>query len=202
MRKFTVLLFVVLALCACAAAQMPIPHFEIPRNELYFGYAYQDAGTNGIQALSNRVGDNINVERTSLNGFDFQYAHYLQNHFGIILDIARTTNNQVNSTGIKLTRTSYMAGPAYRVHQWGFLSLSTHALGGVDKDYFTSNPSNSGSLLNYDSWDGMAAAGVTLDGNLSRHVGVRLGQADYLYTHHYSTNQSSFRYTAGVVVRF
>jgi hypothetical protein len=46
------------------------------------------------------------------------------------------------------------------------------------------------------------AAGATVDGNLSRHLGIRLAQVDYVITDHYSSIQSGFRYTGGVVIRF
>jgi hypothetical protein len=47
-----------------------------------------------------------------------------------------------------------------------------------------------------------AAAGVSVDGNLSRHVAIRLAQVDYLYTRNWGTSQTSVRLAAGVVVRF
>ena len=57
------------------------------------------------------------------------------------------------------------------------------------------------------SFHGFAMApGVGLDWNVTHHVGLRLGQVDYLLTRMpTSTNQvtwNNFRYSAGVVFRF
>jgi len=167
---------------------------------MYIGYAFEHSQTSGISKLSQ--GD-VNVDSTSLNGVAFEYAHYLQNHLGFILDLAHESKSKVNSTGIKLTHSSYMAGPAYRVHHWGFFSASVHALGGVEHSVFTSPQGGPGNFsIVYDSWGGAAAAGGAVEGNLSPHIGVRLAQVDYVFAHHYSSNESSFRYSGGVVFRF
>jgi hypothetical protein len=94
----------------------------------------------------------------------------------------------------------YLAGPSYRLRRYGFFSSAVHALAGVDHAVFTYPVSYS--AFDYASTEFAAAAGVSVDGNLSRHVGIRLAQADYIYTHHYGTSQNSFRYMGGVVVRF
>jgi hypothetical protein len=172
-------------------AQMEPAPLEVPKTEFYIGYAYQRADTSG---------SNI-VNSTNLNGFALEASHYLKNiNLGFTFDIGRTTNSRVNSTGIKYTRTSYMAGPTYRIHKIGFFTANVHALAGVDRDNF--HVPEPGTVIIYQSTDAAAAAGVTLDGNLSRHLGIRVAQIDYLYTHHDNTSQGSFRYTGGVVVRF
>jgi hypothetical protein len=116
------------------------------------------------------------------------------------VDIAHTVNSKVDSTGIKYKRTSYMAGPTYRIHRIGFLTANVHALAGVDRDDFT--VPEPGTVIDTKDTSLAIAGGVTVDGNLSRHLGIRLGQVDVLYTNHYNANQVSFRYTGGVVIRF
>lgn len=191
MRKFTVLFVCVLVLGAVAMAQMEAPRLEVPKTEFYLGYAYQHADTSGSKI----------VDSTNLNGFAFEFSHYLKTHnLGFTFDINRTTNSRVNSTGIKYTRTTYLVGPTYRFHDIGFLTVNVHALAGVDRDNF--DVTVPGSVVYYKNTDAAAAAGVTVDGNLSRHLGIRLGQIDYLYTNHNNGSQGSFRYTGGVVVRF
>jgi hypothetical protein len=191
MRKFTVLFVCVLVFGAVAMAQMEPPPLEVPKTELFLGYAYQHADT---------AGSNI-VSSTNLNGFAFNASHYLKNsNLGFIFDIGRTTNSRVNSTGIKYTRTSYMAGPSYRLHNIGFVTANVHALVGIDRDDF--EVPEPGTIISYKNTDLAAGAGVTVDGNLSRHLGVRLAQVDYIYTNHNSSSQGSFRYAGGVVVRF
>jgi hypothetical protein len=180
-----------LLLGAAAMAQMEPAPLEVPKSEFYIGYAYQHADTSGSNIVSS----------TNLNGFAFEFSHYLKNmNLGLTVDVGRTTNSRVDSTGIKYTRTSYMAGPTYRIHKIGFFTANVHALAGVDRDNF--DVPEPGTVIFVQSTDAAALAGVTLDGNLSRHLGIRVAQIDYLYTHHDSTNQGSFRYTGGVVVRF
>jgi len=191
MRNFTVLLVCMLLLGAAAMAQMEPAPLEVPKSEFYIGYAYQHADTSGSNIVSS----------TNLNGFAFEFSHYLKNmNLGLTVDVGRTTNSRVDSTGIKYTRTSYMSGPTYRIHKIGFFTANVHALAGVDRDNF--DVPEPGTVIFVQSTDAAALAGVTLDGNLSRHLGIRVAQIDYLYTHHDSTNQGSFRYTGGVVVRF
>jgi hypothetical protein len=191
MRKFTILLVSLLAFGAFALAQMEPKPMEIPKTEFFLGYAYQRAGTSGSNV----------VDSTNLNGFAFEFSHYFHsNNLGYTVDISRGSNKAVDSTGIKYVRTSYLAGPTYRLHGAGFFTPSVHALAGIDHDDFTVPQTNT--TIDYKSNDFAAAAGVSFDGNLSRHLAVRIAQVDYLYTHHYGTNQSSFRYSGGIVARF
>jgi hypothetical protein len=198
MCKFTVLFLTVLVSGTFALAQMEPPKpLVVPNTEFFGGYSYQHAGTSGIDVVS---GGAVNVNSTNLNGFAFEFSHYLHSKFGYTIDISRNSNNAVDSTGIKHARTSYMAGPSYRLRTTGFFTPSVHALAGIDHDDFTV-PQGS-TVIDYTSNDFAAAAGVAFDANLSRHLAVRVAQVDYLYTRHYSGNQSSFRYSGGIVARF
>jgi hypothetical protein len=190
MRKFTVIFICVLAFGALAWAQMEPKPLEVPKTEFFLGYAFQYADTSGSNV----------VDSTKLNGFAIGFSHYFHSNFGYTIDISRTSNKAVDSTGIKYVRTSYMAGPSYRLHGIGFFTPSVHALAGIDRDDFTVPQVST--TFDYRNTDAAAAAGVTFDGNLSRHLAVRLAQVDYLYTRHYGTNQSSFRYSGGIVARF
>ena len=190
MRKFAVLFICVLAFGALAWAQMEPQPIEIPKTEIFLGYAYQYADTSGSNIASS----------TNLKGFAVEFSHYFHNNFGYTIDISRGSNKAVDSTGIKYVRTSYMAGPTYRLHTLGFFTPSIHALAGVDRDDFT--VPQIGTTFDFRSTDAAAAAGVAFDGTLSRHLAIRVAQVDYVYTHHYNTNQSSFRYSGGLVVRF
>jgi hypothetical protein len=199
MRKLTVLLASILVLSAYAAAQMERKPMEIPKTELFIGYAYQHADTSGTYAGTQTI---VSTESTNLNGFAFEFSRYVHGNLGYTIDLARDSNKSVDSTGLRYVRTSYMGGPSYRLHQHGFLTPSVHVLAGVDHGVFTVPEPNIGTSFTYANTEFAAAGGVTFDGNLSRHLAMRLAQVDYLYTHHYGTNQSSFRYAGGVVVRF
>jgi len=175
-----------------------LPKLELPRNEASIGYAHEYADLNGI--ASGSLGTATN-NSTGLNGFAFEFSHYLHNKLGLTIDIARESNKKVSSTGIGYERISYLAGPTYRLPDYGFFSPSVHLLAGVDHSELTVQQSLPATFTFIDT-QFAALAGATLDGNLSRHLAIRMAQLDYVYSHHYSTNQNSFRYTGGVVVRF
>ncbi len=142
------------------------------------------------------------MNSTNLNGFAFEFSHYLHSNLGYMVDLSRGSNSAVDSTGTKYVRSTYMAGPSYRLHNFLFFTPSVHALAGIDHDDFTV-PNSSAGIFNLTATLILPLPRAsTFDGNLSRHFAVRLAQVDYLYTHNYGTNQSSFRYTGGLVVRF
>jgi hypothetical protein len=202
MRKFAVVAAFVLAFGVFASAQMEQPLFEIPKTEVALGYAYQYASLAGFTAGTSGF---VTESTTSLNGFALEFSHYLpHNKLGFTIDISHDSKSNLLGTGDQYSRSTYLAGATYRVHRYGFLSTSVHALAGVDHGTFTvPNPPNGpGISLSFGNTEFAALAGGTLDGNLSRHIAIRLVQADYLYTNHYSTSQSSFRYSGGVVLRF
>jgi hypothetical protein len=172
-------------------AQLETKPVEVPKTEFYIGYAFLHADTSGSNIVSS----------TNLNGFAFEFSHYMHSHnLGFTIDLARTSNSKVDSTGIKYLRTSYMAGPTYRIHNIGFFTANVHALAGIDRDDFTVPQTST--TIDYRNTDLAAAVGATVDGNLSRHLALRVAQVDYIYTNHNNTNQGSFRYTGGVVARF
>jgi hypothetical protein len=197
MRKFAAVFVFVLVCGAFAMAQLEAKLFDIPKTELSFGYAYQRAGLSGGLAAT----DNIVTENsTNLNGFAFEVSHYLHGNIGVTVDVARDSNKAVDPTGIGYVRMSYVAGPSYRLHRYGFFSPSVHVLAGVD--HATFNVPAGGTVFSFRDTDLAVVAGGTLDGNLTPHLAIRLAQVDYVYTQHYGTNQSSFRYVGGIVVRF
>jgi hypothetical protein len=198
MRKFAVVTVFVLVLGSFAVAQIEQKPFEVPRTEFFIGYAHEYADLSG--SFSGTLGT-VFGNSTGLNGFAFEASHFLHNNLGFTVDIARTSNKRLDPTGIGYVRTSYLAGPNYRLPRYGFFSPSVHVLAGIDHGVFTV-PENLPSTFTFGNTEFAAAAGATLDGNLSRHVAIRLVQVDYLYSHHYGENQNSFRYAGGVVLRF
>jgi len=198
MRRLIVLIMTVLVFGVCGFAQLEPKPIEVPKTELFLGYAYEHADTSG----SSRVVTSTDLTGINLNGFSFEFAHYLRNsNLGFMVDVSRISNSKVDSTGIKYVSTSYLAGPSYRFHTVGFFIANVHALAGVDHAEFTVPESNP-TTLDFKNTDFAAAVGAGVDGNLSRHVGIRVAQVDYVYSNHYNSNQGSFRYTGGVVLRF
>ena len=190
-----------LLFCAMGMAQMEPKLFDIPKNEISFGYSYQHADLSGSQAPT---GGNVTESSAGLSGFAIGFSHYLSNtlggNAGITLEVSHVTNSAIDAAGDGYTRTSFLGGPTYRLHRNGFFSPAIHVLGGVDHATFT--VPTTASTLSFTDTDFAIAGGGTVDGNLSKHLAVRLAQVDYLYSHHYGNSQSSFRYIGGIVLRF
>ena len=194
MRKFAAVFMFILVCGVFAVAQMEPTLFEIPKTEVSFGYAYQHASSiipnNGL----------VTQTSTNLSGFAFEFSHYLHGNLGFTVDVARDSNKAVDPEGDGYVRTTYVGGPTYRLHRYGFFSPSLHVLAGVDRATF--NIAGGSAVFSAHDTDFAALAGGTLDGNLTKHLAIRLAQVDYLYTHNYGTNQSSYRYLGGIVFRF
>lgn len=202
MRKSAVVFIFTLFFCAMGMAQMEPKLFDIPKNEISFGYSYQHADLSGAFIATQ---GNVTESSAGLSGFAIGYSHYLSKAFGgnagITLELSHVTNSAIDVAGDGYTRTSFMGGPTYRLHRHGFFSPAVHVLGGVDHATFNV-PTTAPATLSFIDTDFCIAGGVTVDGNLSKHLAVRLAQVDYLYSHHYGDSQSSFRYIGGIVLRF
>jgi hypothetical protein len=186
----TCVLAVLLVVACCTV-------FAVPKSEIYVGYAWQHAGLNGSLAATQGL---VTQSSAGLQGFALGYARYFVKNIGFATEISRVSNGALDPTGIGYTRTSYLGGPSVRLHRYGFFSPSVHVLAGVDHASF--KVPASGTVFNFSDTDFAVLAGGVLDGNLSRHLAVRLVQGDYLHTSHYGQSQSSFRYSGGVVIRF
>jgi len=200
MRKFAAV-FVFVQLCGLFAMAQQEPLFAVPKTEISFGYAYLHAG--GIVPSDTQASQIVSQDSTGMNGIAFQFSHYLHymnGNLGFTIDVALNSNKPFDANGDGYTTQSYTAGPSYRLHRYGFFSPSIHALAGVShSDLTVAVP---GSVFSLTDTDFAALAGGAVDGNLTPHIAIRLAQVDYEYTHHYSANQSSFRYLGGVVIRF
>lgn len=195
MRKYAAVAVMVVVLCALASAQMEHKPLVIPNNELFFGYSYLTTTTSGP-----KVDPSLVYNRTGLNGVSFEYADYFAGRYGAMLQMYHGSNSQVDRTGVKYSATNYLVGPTARVYQHGFWLGSAHLLGGVE--HATYKVPYTATTLIYSDWRVAAGGGVTVDGTLSRHVGVRLAQVDYLFSNHYKSTQSGLRYTGGLTIRF
>jgi len=79
MRKVTIVAVFMLVFGSLALAQIEPKAFEVPKTEFFIGYAYQYADTSGTYAGTSNT---VPVSSTSLNGFGFEFAHYLHGNFG------------------------------------------------------------------------------------------------------------------------
>ena len=206
MRKLAAIVVVLLLCGAWAAAQQepplePQPRLEEPSSELFGGYDREHADLSGSTAPTLGA---VTQGTTALNGFAIEFSHYffplLKGHMGAIVEVSRVSNGAVDDTGIGYVRTRFVAGPTYRFRRTGFFVASIHGLAGVDRATFTV-PFGFTEVTFRDT--GLAlVGGGSVDGILSRHLAVRLAQLDFVYTHHYDVNQTSFRYIGGIMVRF
>jgi opacity protein-like surface antigen len=197
MRTCAFAVLLVLFCSTFAAAQIEEELFEVPNTELYGGYAYQHAGLDGSLTATQGL---VNKDTANLQGFTIGFSHYFWKNLGVAVDVSRVTKSSLDATGIKYTRSNYVGGPTFRLRRFGFFSPSVHVMAGVDRATF--EVPSAGTVLKFRDTDFAILGGGTLDGNLSRHLAVRLVQLDYLHTRHYGTSQSAIRYTGGIVVRF
>ena len=179
MRKCILAVLLAAACSTFAAAQMPQNIFEVPKSEIYGGYAWQHAE---LTSPLSGAGNPITQKTASLRGFAVGYAHYLFKNLGFALEVSRVSNGALDVTGIGYTRTSYVGGPTIRLHRYGFFSPAIHVMAGIDHASLKI-PSN-GTVSPYTDTDVAVLAGGVLDGNLSRHPSGRLVQADYLSPRH------------------
>jgi hypothetical protein len=197
MRKIAAAVLWILCFGAFAFGQEGAKEFRVPNSEISASFAYEHAGLAGSSAPTHGA---VRQGSANLHDFAFGFSHYFYGRAGFTAEIAHVSNSAIDPTGISYVRTSFLAGPTVRLHRYGFFSPSVHVLGGVDRATFT--VPNVGSTFTFQNTDFAIAGGGTVDGNLSPRLAVRLAQVDYLYTHHYGTGQSSFRYLAGLVFRF
>lgn len=197
MRNCVLAALLAIACTTLAAAQTDQPIFTIPNSEIFAGYAWQHAGLGGALAATQ---GQVTEDSASLKGFDIAYTRYFRKNLGLTAEISRVSNGALDPTGIGYTRSSYVGGPSVRLHRYGFFSPALHVLAGVD--HATFKVPSGGTVFKYSNTDVAVLAGGVLDGNLSRHLAIRLIQADYLFTNHYGQSQSAFRYCGGIVLRF
>lgn len=201
MRKL-VCLFAVLLLAAIAVAQE-----TASRAEVFGGYSYLRNSSNGF------------------NGWEGEGTAYLNKYFGATADITgeyRSPSLSLLGTGLTGTANqhlyNYFFGPTVRA-PLGKNAVFAHALFGAARSSLNAGVSLPiiGGLstdVNSATAFGMALGGG-FDIGISPHLALRPAQVDYVYTRFSALDalssglststaghQNSFRYSAGVVIRF
>jgi opacity protein-like surface antigen len=201
MRRFAVM-------AAMALLPVVLMAQESPKTEVYGGYSYlRNSGSN-------------------FNGWSTQATANFTPHFGLTADFSgnyRTRGAFSPITGLAFSADqrlyTFMAGPTLR-GDFGKFSLFGHGLFGAARSSLGAGftlPILGGLSRSLTSATAFAMAwGGGVDIGLSRHVAIRAGQVDYLYTrfspmdalstglltNSLSGHQNSFRYSAGIVFRF
>jgi hypothetical protein len=181
---------------SCIALSPRASSQNIPAVDLFGGYSYLrfDFPANSVTAFSS--------QRVALHGWEFSGAVGLLRHLSAEADFSGHHRTNCGDSPFDCDNFSYLFGPRYNfgartARTTGFV----HGLFGQDRMDF---PLSSGVSIR----DASVAAGVGggLDIWAFRHLGLQLGPADFLYTHHLNNvdvpTQYSYRVSAGIAFRF
>jgi hypothetical protein len=182
MRKIFYLLGLMCLFSLSAAAQ------GNSKIDLFGGYSYV------------HTGPGIALSSFNANGGVGSVAFNLNSWGSLVAEVGGIHVSKINGLDVDANAETFMAGPKISLFRGSGLSPFVQVLAGVARSdaAFNSTPR---------TFTGFALSpGVGLDWNVTHHVGLRLGQLDYLLTRMpTSTNQvnwNNFRYSAGVIFRF
>ncbi len=182
MRKVMFLSGLVFLCSLSAAAQ------DVPKIDLFAGYTYV------------HTGPEITLPSFNANGGVGSVAFNLTNWGSLVVEVGGIHASEINGVDVDATAFTYMAGPKITLFHRSKLSPFAQALFG----FAHTNAAFNQTTFNHNNF--AMSPGVGLDWNATHHLGIRLGQLDYLLTRiPTSTNQvnwNNFRYSAGVVLRF
>ncbi len=182
MRKL-VCLFGLVFLCSLSAAAQ-----DVPRVDLFAGYTYVHTSP-GISASS-----------FSANGGVGSVAFNFTDWGSLVFEAGGIHTSAINGADVDATAFTYMAGPKISFFHRSRLTPFAQALFG----FAHTNAGFNQTTLNHNNF--ATSPGIGLDWNATRHIGIRLGQMDYLLmripTSANQVNWNNFRYSAGVVLRF
>ncbi len=156
--------------------------------DLFAGYSYLHTSP-GIHESSFKA-----------NGGDASIAFNVNRWGSFVAEFGGVHASKISGADVDANATTFLFGPKISFFRGSKLSPFAQALFG----FAHSNAAFNGTTT---SSNGFAMSpGVGLDLNVTHHIGLRLGQADYLFQRvPTSTNQvnwNNFRYSAGVVIRF
>ncbi|MGH9680530.1 MAG: outer membrane beta-barrel protein [Candidatus Acidiferrales bacterium] len=181
MRKILCVMGLVCLASVSAAAQ------DNSKVDIFAGYSFL------------HTGPGINASAFNANGGLGSVALNLTSWGGLVAEVGGIHASTINNTDVDATAETFMAGP--KISPFGStLSPFAQVLFGVIRTNpgFNQTPNTHYTFA--------MSPGVGLDWNMTRHLGIRLAQVDYLFTRMpTSTNQvhwNNFRYSAGVVFRF
>lgn len=194
MRKLIALAVIVLVATIVAGAQ------EVPQAEVFAGYSLFHFDKMDVNAL---VGPGVNINQ-NLNGWEGAVQYNINKWFGAVADFSGNYGTPIEVTGIGgMTghTYNYLFGPQVNVRgnkAKGFV----HVLFGVN-NFALDNSVPLGLVGGSDNAFGMAIGGG-VDVKVTKLIGVRVGQFDYIYSNHNLGlnlgHQNNFRYSAGIVL--
>ena len=181
MRKVVCLLGLVFLVSLSAAAQDSTV-------DLFAGYSYLHTSP-GIKESSFKA-----------NGGDASIAFNVNRWGSLVAEFGGVHASNIGGADVDANAITFLFGPKFSFFRGSKLSPFAQALFGIAH----SNAAFNGTTTTSNGF--AMSPGVGLDLNVTNHIGLRLGQADYLFQRvPTSTNQvnwNNFRYSAGVVFRF
>jgi hypothetical protein len=170
---------------------------DTPRVELFGGYSYL------------RANIIVSDQPFNLNGGSASLAYNFNDWLGVVGDVGVYSQGSVRGNGLSLTLWSYQMGPRLSLRKnkhvvpFGQVLLGAGHAGGTL--YTTSLGPGLAPLGTNNAF--LLTAGVGIDWKLNHTVGIRLVQAEYLYSQFLSgsgngNQQSNIRLSAGITLRF
>lgn len=190
MEKLVHIALAALFLLGIASAQ------NIPAIDVFGGYSYLNFNvpSNSYTAFSS--------QRLALKGWEVSGSVGLLHHLAAEADFSGHHLNNCGGTPFNCNNFSYMFGPRFTLGgRSRRITGFAHALVGQDR---MNLPLSSGQSVSDTSL--AAAAGAGVDVWVFRHLGVQVGPADFIYTHHLNNDsvpsQNSYRVSGGIAFRF
>jgi len=193
MKKFVHFALAALFLLGIASAQ------NIPAIDVFGGFSYLsfDVPSNNAGVIP------FSAQRLALKGWEFSGSVGLFQRIAVEGDLSGHSLSNCGDSGLNCSNFSYMGGVRYNVgNRSRRITGFVHGLIGQDRmdiPEISSGTSVSDTSVAF-------AAGGGVDYWVFRRVGIRLGPADFIYTHHLNNDgvpsQNSFRVSGGIVFRF
>ncbi len=174
MRKVLVLSLLLLLCSVITFAQ------DNAKAEVFGGYQWTN------------IGPGSGFDRVNFNGWNAALTGYMNKNFGITADFAGAYKSE---SGASVKLHSFMFGPTFRGSMDKVTPFAHALFGAAHANAGFGGSSGSDNAFAY-------AIGGGLDFNTGKNLALRVGQFDYLGTHFGGENQSNFRYSAGVVLKF
>jgi hypothetical protein len=181
MRRFVCLLALVFLASLRAAAQDS-------SIDLFAGYSYL------------HTSPGINESSFKANGGDASIAFNVNRWGSFVAEAGGVHTSKISGADVDANAETFLVGPKITFFRGSKLSPFAQALFGLAR----SNAAFNGTTTTSNGF--AMSPGVGLDWNFTHHLGLRLGQVDYLFQRvPASTRQviwNNFRYSGGVVFRF
>jgi hypothetical protein len=176
MRRIFITLSVV-ALCA-----LPVLAQDSNKVEIFGGYQYT------------RINPGSGISGVNVNGWNASVTGNVNSWFGITGDISAGYKSY---SGASANMYNFMFGPTISYNKAEHFKPFVHALFGVSRLGASLDGLGGGSESAF-----ATALGGGVDAGITRHVAIRLVQADYFMTRFASESQNNVRISTGLVFRF